>query len=169
LLRCHCGHVLTGTRYRNGTDTIYTAYKCYRSKMVTNHGPGAVPEKRILPWVMAEAARLQVPYDQAQMAERDQDRRVALGAKRERIIDAAIDGTITKADRDRRLLEVDAELEKLDMTEELVEIPPAIDWSWPPERINVVLAAMWARVELDEHMQPVGAEWRVPEWRADTA
>jgi hypothetical protein len=43
---------------------------------------------------------------------------------------------------------------------------PAIDWSWSAERINAVLRAMWERVELDDRMRPVRAEWLVPEWRA---
>jgi hypothetical protein len=46
---------------------------------------------------------------------------------------------------------------------------PAIDWSWPAERINGVLRAMWEHVELDDRMRPVRAEWLVPEWRAPDA
>ena len=62
LLRCgQCAHTLTGTRYRNGSDLAYVSYKCHRARGAVDHGPGSVPEKRILPWIRAEAARLRVP------------------------------------------------------------------------------------------------------------
>jgi len=43
---------------------------------------------------------------------------------------------------------------------------PAIDWTWPAERINAVLLALFVSVQFDAQMRPFRAEWLVPEWRA---
>jgi len=48
----------------------------------------------------------------------------------------------------------------------------SIDWgdgaspqSYTAAQINAVLRALFAYIELDEHMRPIRAEWLVPEWR----
>ena len=165
LLRCHCGHILTGSRYRNGSDLAYTAYKCHLARTVAGHGLGAVPERRILPLIRAEAARLRVP-SAIETETHDQAQRAALGARRQRIIDNYEDGLIGKVERDSKVAAVVDELERLDAARVVVAIP-TIDWSWPAEKINGVLRALWERVELGPDMAPARFVWTVPEWRAD--
>ena len=68
----------------------------------------------------------------------------------------------------RRIAAVKADEAKLDEQEAdtaIIDVPD-LDWTWPPEQANAVLRALWDHVELDEQMQPLQAEWRVPEWRA---
>jgi DNA invertase Pin-like site-specific DNA recombinase len=169
LLHCHCGHILTGTRYKNGSNPVYTSYKCHLSGTVPGHGLSAVPEKRILPWIMAEAARLRAP--DAVLVERErQDERDKLEARKARILDMYEGDNIAREDYQRRMAAVKVTEDALEAQEAataVLSVPGAIDWeNWTPEAINKVLAAMWSSVTLDERMQPVSAEWRVPEWRA---
>ncbi|MGD0121092.1 MAG: recombinase family protein [Candidatus Limnocylindrales bacterium] len=168
ILRCHCGHVLTGTRYKNGSNTAYCAYKCHEAREVSNHGLGAVPEKRILPWIKAEAARLRLPetvtIERERQAERDK-----LNARKARIADMYETNTIKRDDYQKRMaaLKVSEDtLEALEAATAVLDVPQAIDWEhWTPEAINKVLAAMWSSVTMDEHMEPIKAIWRRPEWR----
>ena len=169
LLRCHCGHVLTGSRYRNGSDPAYTTYKCHRSWTVPGHGLSAVPEKRILIWAKAEAARLRTP--DAVIVERErQDERDKLEARKARLRDMYELVTIDRDDYQRRMAAVNVSEDALEAQEAataILAIPAAIDWEhWTPEAINRILTAMWSSVTLDERMEPVEAVWRVPEWRA---
>jgi DNA invertase Pin-like site-specific DNA recombinase len=159
LLVCHCGHVLTPEGYR-------AAYRCTKGNRLGReaHGPVWVSERKLLPWVMAEAAHLQTP-DFVQMSDESGRERAALEAKRARIVDAFMDGTIEKADRDRRLVAVSEGLEALDAQARVIAVP-VIDWSASPASLNVVLRALWRRIELDENLQPIRAEWTVPAWRA---
>ena len=77
------------------------------------------------------------------------------------------DGTIDKAQRTRRLAEVDEAVSRLDSRRVLLAIP-RVDWSWQPRNLNAALRAMFDAIELDpETFQPVGFAWVVPEWRAE--
>lgn len=171
LLRCHCGHVLTGSRYRNGSDPAYTAYKCHVARTMPGHGLSAVPEKRILPWVMAEAARLRPPFDAVEVERERHVERDRLEARRIVIADMyEASGPTWRGEYQRRMATVKADEERLDTKEvatAVLAIPDAIEWqTWTPEQINAVLRAMWDHVELDTTMRAVSAEWTVPEWRA---
>jgi len=116
---------------------------------------------------VTEAARLRTP-ELVELVEADAQRRVEISAEHDRVLDMYQSGIIDRGDRDRRLAALADRLNQLDNTRRIAAVP-SIEWSWPPERINVVLAAMWVSVELDSSMQPVRAEWRVPEWRSETA
>jgi hypothetical protein len=119
-----------------------------------------------MPWVMAEAARFRVPFEHVEIIEGDEDKRRELEARRRRVIENYEDGVVTdKTERDAKLLKIGEEMERLDAAEQVIALPPAIDWSWPPKEINAVLRALWHHVELGPDMRPVRAEWRVPEWR----
>ena len=76
-------------------------------------------------------------------------------------------GHLTREDREARLAPIYEALERLDReaAAAAVAMIPAIDWTWPSERLNVVLRALWERVELGPDMRPLRAEWLVPEWR----
>jgi len=164
LLVCHCGHVLTpeGTR---------RAYRCTRGNRLgcEVHGRVWVSEAALLPWAMAEAARLRVPDAVAVEQERQADRE-RLEARRVRILDMYEAGDIDRDEYQRRMGAVKAAQERLDAQEAataVLAVPQAIDWQvWAPERVNAVLRALWRRVELDATMRPVRAQWTVPEWRA---
>jgi DNA invertase Pin-like site-specific DNA recombinase len=164
LLRCHCGHVLTGTRYRNGSDPLYTTYKCHFARTVPGHGLGSVPEKRILPLVQAEVARLRVP-DAVTMAADNAAQRAALAGRLERAHELYIAGSITRERLDVEAAAVAAELERLGDAERVVAVPH-LDWQWDPGAVNSVLRTILERVQLDADMRPVLAVWTVPEWRA---
>ena len=171
LLRCHCGHVLTGSRYRNGSDQGYTAYKCHVARTMPGHGLSAVPEKRILPWVMAEADRLRPPFDAVEVEQGRQAERDALEARRLVIADMYEgNGPKWRDEYRRRMAAVKADEDTLETKEAataVLAVPEVIDWrSWTAENINAVLRAMWDHVQLDEQMVPVNAAWRVPEWRS---
>jgi hypothetical protein len=167
LLRCHCGHTLTGTRYRNGSDLAYTTYKCHRARTVPGHGLSAVPEKRILAWVKSEADRLRLP-EAVEVEVENQAERDRLEARRARILDMYERGDLDRDEYGRRMEAAKAEATALDERAAdlaIVQVPE-LDWSWPPERINTVLRAMWDHVEMDTAMRPLKAVWTVPEWRA---
>ena len=163
LLRCHCGRILTGTRYKNGSDLAYCAYKCHDARGNGKHGRSAVPEKRLLEWARDEAARLRLP-DAVEIETTNQAERDALEARRARILDMYERGDLDRGEYGRRIAGVKAEADRLDEREADVAVVnvPDLDWSWPPERVNAVLRALWDHVELDDAMQPVKAEWRLP-------
>lgn len=164
LLRCHCGHILTGTRYRNGPDATYCAYKCYAARTVPGHGPGSVPEKRILPWIQAEVGRLRAP-EAVTIAAENAAQRDALAGRLERAHELYIAGSITRERHAAETAGVTAELDRLGHTETVAAVP-AIEWTWEPASVNAVLRAILERVELGPDLRPVSAVWTVPEWRS---
>jgi hypothetical protein len=82
------------------------------------------------------------------------------------VLDMYESGLLDKPERDSRLYVIADELERLDAETHLVDVPPAIDWSWSPLQINTVLRALWERVDLGSDLLPTRFVWRVPEWRA---
>ena len=160
LLVCPCGNVMTAMDKRS------PRYTCYKARHVAGHPrPFGIAERRLLPAIIAEASRLRVP-DRVALNEADAARREALAARRLRVLDMYESGLIEKPDRDSRLYAIADELERLDAETHLVDVPPAIDWSWSPLHINTVLRALWERVELGADLLPTRFVWRVPEWRA---
>jgi DNA invertase Pin-like site-specific DNA recombinase len=164
LLRCHCDRTMTGSRYRNGSNPAYTVYRCIGGRADVVHRQ-SISETQLLPWVRAEAARLHIPADQVEIRERDERQRLDLEARRRRVLDNYEDGLLRdKAERDVKIGAIAEQLERLDSTDRIVDLP-TIDWSWDAKAINAVLRAMWEYVQLDDDLQPVRAEWTVPEWR----
>ena len=160
LLLCPCGNVMTAMDKRS------PRYTCYKARHVAGHPrPFGIAERKLLPAIMAEASHLRVP-DRVALNEADAARREALAARRLRVLDMYEGGLLDKPDRDSRLYAIADELERLDAETHLVDVPPAIDWSWSPLQINTVLHALWEHVELGSDLLPVRFVWRVPEWRA---
>ena len=160
LLRCPCGQFLTGS-----TDSGVVRYRCGLGSM-TPHQRRSLPESRLLPLIAAEAARLHTPDRLAAQAE-DDAARAALEAKRERVMEMALEGVLMQGERVRLLTEVNEALAALATKATVIDVPQAIDWEgWTPEAINVVLRAIWERIDLDADLLPATYEWRAPEWRA---
>lgn len=167
LLRCHCGHLLTGARGANGRNPAYVTYKCHFNRTVPNHGPGSIPETRILAWAKAEAALLRLPESVEMEAESRERERQELTARRARILDMFEMGAIDRAAFDARIaavIEAETVLSDQEHAASVVTVPE-LDWTWAPEAINAVLRALWSEITFDATMTPIGATWIVPEWR----
>lgn len=158
LLLCHCGHVMTPNTHRK-------QYYCSHGHVTPGHGRYTASEAVLLPWVREEAGRLEVPWDEYQQAEQSQRLR-ELDERRGRIVEAFIDGLMARDERDRRLQDVDEELERLNAAGQAVEVAQAIDFDLDPALVNAALRALWRSVQLDENLRPVSADWVVPAWRA---
>lgn len=169
LLTCHCGNTMTAMDRRSPRVT------CYRARQDPTHPrPFGISEAKVLPALMAEAARLRVPA-RLEAAADDNGARAALAARREGIGDAYTAGAYGKVGSDEakarmadRLAEVDAAEDQLDARRAVVALPPTVDWTWPPRKLNSVLRALWQRVELGADLMPKpdGFVWHIPEWRA---
>ena len=118
-----------------------------------------------MPWIQEEAARLSPPEDQVAVATRDREERDRLLEARDRLGLAMTDGLLSREAALAKAAELDGELERLDATLSVVDLP-AIDWSWDDESIRSVLSELWDEIRLDEEMMPVEAIWRAPEWRS---
>jgi DNA invertase Pin-like site-specific DNA recombinase len=169
LLRCPCGRTLTPKVEREahrkyGIYGPYTSYKCWKGRTEPNHGrPLMVAESKLLPWIKAEAARLQTP-EAVEVERGNEQRRLELQQRRTRVLDNYEDGLIDRLTRDAKLEVIASEIEELEVAARVVAVPE-IDWTWPAAKVNAVLRAMWVHVQLDDNMRPVSAEWLVPEWR----
>jgi DNA invertase Pin-like site-specific DNA recombinase len=165
LLRCpHDGGLLTGRHFRGSQS--WPSYHCRRAGTDPTHPyPRSIAENRILPWIVAEIEHLEVPIDQTIADVEAEARRPALEARRERVTEAFLDGTIDKLRRDAELLAIADELEGLSDRSVVIDVP-SIDWTWAPNELNTVLRAVLRCVELGPDLKPLWAEWMVPEWRA---
>lgn len=161
LLRCPCGGGMTPMQKHRRAD--WTVYICQRGRRDPAHPrPYSIAESKIIDWVKAEAARFRVPEavelaaPDARRDELEEDRRRAGIAYNARAMsDDEFASTIAR---------IDAELDRLEVAELVVDVPAAIDWEgWDRGAVNAVLRALWEYVELDTDMRPVRAEWRLPE------
>jgi DNA invertase Pin-like site-specific DNA recombinase len=161
LLACPCGTLLSGARDRDGRRIRYFC----SGAAALPHPRTSISERLILPAIKEEVGHLRTP-ESVELTTGDEAERASLEAKRERIIDAAMDGTIAKPERDARLAAVAEALERLQVRREIIE-QPHLDWTSPVATVNAALRALLTRVDLDPAtFQPVGFEWTVPEWRA---
>jgi DNA invertase Pin-like site-specific DNA recombinase len=171
LLRCSCGTVLTPARdthrLATGQMTEYVSYLCWRGRTAPDHPKAIkVSEKSLMPWIRDEAARLQLPTNAVESTG-DPARQDELLARRQRVVDNYEDGLISREDRADKVALIDAELERLStVSAAVMTVPAAIDWSWPEDRVNSVLRALWDHVNVDDQLRPTSAQWNVPEWRA---
>ncbi|MEW6223478.1 MAG: recombinase family protein [Chloroflexota bacterium] len=167
LLACpHDGRLLTARHSRPGRDP---EYRCKAADVDPSHpSPRHVMERDILPWVEAEAARYR---EQDEDRPRDLDiaaTREGLRAQRARVLDMYQSGDIDRADKARRLKDVDAALARLSPAR------PAFDRSayrFPsqlePAEYNRILRQLLERVELGPDMRPVRAVWVDESWRSE--
>jgi DNA invertase Pin-like site-specific DNA recombinase len=169
LVFCHCGRLMTPYAYANGRNPAYTVYRCGRGRVDPTHSkPYAVTEPVLLAWAKAEAAHLAIPEATVVLSDERNAERAELDARRVEILDMAEARHLTRAERDERLAKVYDALERLDREAGAASLAaiPAIDWTWPAERLNPILRALWERIELGPDLRPIRAEWLVPEWRS---
>ena len=160
LLTCPCGHIMTAMDRRSPRVT------CYQAGHIPDHPrPFGISEAKLLPPIKEEVAHLR-PIPRVAVSGSDAAERDALASRRLRVLDMFEGGLIDKVDRDRRLYAIAGEFERLDAETQLLEVPPAIDWTWPPRQINAVLRAIFKRIDLGPDLQPARFVWTVPEWRA---
>lgn len=159
LLVCPCGNVMTAMDKRSAR------YTCYRGRHVPGHPtPYSIAESKLASAIRAEADRLRPP-EMAEDHARDDGRRAAIHARRERVLDMYESGVIDKAERGRRLGKVADDMEKLDSETVIVDVPDGVPWDRPRRVVNGVLRALFDRIELGPDLMPVRYVWRVPEWR----
>lgn len=130
------------------------------------HPRYAVREIDLMPWIKAEAARLDIPTEDGLPAAIDLDaRRAVIEEQFRRASRAYLARGLDDDEYDAAKAQRDADLAAVAALPEVIEVPD-LDWSRPPETVNRTLRALWHRVELGPDMRPVRAEWTVPEWRA---
>lgn len=158
---CHCGARMRVMGSRWSPQLV-----CPRGLSDPKHPrPIYVAEPKVLEWVRAEASRLRLPDEISVEVAADEALMAKLDRRRAMILDMYEDQVIDKAERDRRLLKVTEERERVAVRETVIQIPQ-IDWSWPAPQLNEVLRAIFDRIDLGRDLLPVSATWRVPEWRA---
>lgn len=167
LLRCHCGRILTGVRYLSGSQAGYVTYRCLQGRFLPNHGAQSVPETRVLKWARQEAALLAPPQGDVSSGEDQAEKRNALRDRKNRLGRAFVDGLLAEPEYQAEKRAIDKELDEIDAAGRVRSIPGGIRWDVEPKVVNDQLRALWEYVELDDSMNPVRAEWKVPEWRAD--
>lgn len=174
LLRCPCGTLMTAretyTTTKYGRFGSYIGYQCPRGRYNAAHArPYIVGEAAVLPLVKAEAARLLPPEAVTVDAPDLEAEREELLARRARIVDLFEAGHLDRDDRERRLAAVRDALALLDRrakAKTILPVPPAIDWDWPPAQLNLVLRALFDRIQLGPDLRPApdGFARLVPEW-----
>lgn len=155
---------------RAGTPGYYRGWRCFAAYAQPDHPkPTSISETRIMPALMEEAARLEVPADRVLIAEANASDLAQLEERRSRLVDALEAGIITRTDVEPRLAGIEAERARLHEAAAALDIPGAVDWSWPPDALGPVLAGLWKRVTVNLATGSVAAEWTVPGWRAGEA
>ncbi len=167
LLRCHCGDTLTSM----SSTKRRVRYYCRRAHQNLAHSrPYIVGEGRLLPWMMAEAARLPMestalpsPGKVRWLAGSDvamsESERTALEGRRGSIEEAFASGVLNKAERAAKLNAIDVEIAVLDS---YLFRPSHVTWDAPVDAVNAQLRAIWDYVELGTDLLPVRAEWWMP-------
>lgn len=162
LLRCHCGHLLTGSRRSDGT----TIYRCLRAETSLDHDRKSVAEAVILRWAEAEIARLRPPTEPVTMVDLEAEHH-AITAKVERIRVAFVAGLMDEATMLREKAEADDALMRLALQSQAVQVP-AFSWNREPYEVNLALRALWDHVQLGPDLRPLHAAWLLPaSWLAE--
>jgi DNA invertase Pin-like site-specific DNA recombinase len=164
LLKCACGAILT-PRKDDGAPSGVSGYYCSRSSKTPGHGRMHVPESRMLAWAKIEARRLRIPGDLLESDERDDAAMKRLRERRRRVVEDYEALEFDRSERDQKLALLADEVAKIEARHIITAIPQEVDWTWSPAKINAVLRAMWSAIELNDEMQPLRADWIVPEWR----
>lgn len=159
LLRCGaCGGMLTGRHGYGGR----VQYHCSRAKTVP-HVRSLISEHLIMSAVEDEAARYWNPdeMDGTTGPDTRATRREDLEARRQRVVEARLDGLLDRAAAARQCAEIDAELGRL-----TAPGPFEINLAMTPREMNISLRLLFEWIDLDPvTFQPVHFEWVDPAWR----
>jgi DNA invertase Pin-like site-specific DNA recombinase len=163
LLRCPMdGAMLTGSRIPDKKGKRWTRYACRHAESVP-HPRVSIAEHLIMPAVEAEAARYWNPDEMDGRPDRTAARQAELLARRQRIIEARLDGLIDRPEAVRQVAEVDVELNQLT---EVVRPDRRLLPAMTPKEVNGIFRTLFDRVELDpQTFQPTTFVWRNPAWR----
>lgn len=161
LLRCHCGHLLTGSRRSDGS----TIYRCLRAETSFDHERKSVAEAIVLRWAEIEMRRLVPPTEPVALTDLEAERH-ALTARLERIRVAFLDGLLDEDRMRAENAEANDALTRLELQSQAVQVPP-FSWNHPAGAVNLALRALWRHVQLGPDLRPLHAEWLVPDsWLA---
>jgi len=153
--------MLTGSKLPDGKGGKRVRYAC-RFAESSPHPRVSIGEHLVMPAVEDEAARYRDPDEFAAP-----DARVArseeLKERRQRVVEARLDGLLDRGEAARQAAEIDAELNRL-------AVPKRPDrrlvTGWSPGEVNAVLRQLFERIDLDPvTFQPVGFTWRDPACR----
>lgn len=156
LLRCHCGHVLTGSRRSDDT----TRYRCLRAETSVDHEVKSIAEAIVLRWAVAEMARLRPPAEPVSMIDLDGERH-ALTARLERVRVAFLAGIMDEPTMLAEKAETDEAIMRLELQSRAVAVP-AFSWNREPYEVNLALRDLWSHVQLGPDLRPLHAVWLVP-------
>ena len=92
--------------------------------------------------------------------------RTALELRRDRLVDAVEDGTLSHAQVSARLAAIATELEALEQRTQTRVVPAAIDWMAAPADVQRQVAAVLSEVVVLMRDEPTfRATWRNEAWR----
>lgn len=161
LLRCGtCGHMLTGSRLPDGQGGRRVRYAC-RFAEGAGHQRVTISENLILPAIEDEAVMYRDPTEgDVEVVERQ---RQSLVDRRQRVLNALLDGIMAREAANAEIRDIDIELAKLD-------VPVKRDYRLPagmtPREVNAILRDLFESIDLDaKTFQPVEFHWRNPAWR----
>lgn len=137
-------------------------YYCRAARFDPTHPrPYMVSERVLLAWAKAEIARfgrdLHVDYHDVQAGATAT--LAALEARRQRVVEAFIDGDISREEKARRLAAIDAELPAVESSRRVSRftLRGKVDWNADPATVNAELRNLWQYIELGSDMTPVRA------------
>lgn len=152
--------MLTGSRLPDGQGGKRVRYAC-RFAEGAGHQRVTISENLILPAIEVEAAMYRDPTEgDIEVVERQ---RQSLNERRQRVLNALLDGIMEREAANAEIRDIDIELAKLD-------VPVKRDYRLPagmtPREINAILRDLFESIDLDaETFQPVEFHWRNPDWR----
>jgi DNA invertase Pin-like site-specific DNA recombinase len=173
LLRCQCGQILTSMPRADAS----VGYYCRTAHLDSGHSrPYMVAETKIRAWAedtLVDMRRIVIERGTLPDAGAIQARLAQLDAKRARYVEMYADGTITKAERDRRIALIAADRVKAQASLDVrgagtLFLRPQVDWAADPATINDQLRQVWSAILLNGGMLPKRALW-VPceEWNEE--
>jgi DNA invertase Pin-like site-specific DNA recombinase len=152
LLRCACGHLLTGSlRAPDRQGRRLTIYRCVPAESDPDHGKKSIVEAIVLRWAQDQTARLRPPKERVQLAENVAARRVAIEGQLDTLREAVLAGVIDKAAMLTRKAAIDADLAALDAEGRAVTVP-SFTWSAPTAETNEALRTLWSEIALGPDM-----------------
>lgn len=156
LLVCRCGATLTSMPTQWGPR-----YYCRDGHHGKHPAPYIVAESKVLAWAKEEVARfgreLHVQYADVQHGATVTLQE--LEARRQRVVEAFLDGDIDRTEKTRRLTAIDAEMPAVESARRVSKftLRGKVDWAGEPAAVNAELRNLWQRVEMGPGQLPVRA------------